>query len=302
MNRAQRTVLAVGTAAVVLVALVLVLATGDDHVDTVAGTTTTSSRRGSSSTASSQTTFGSSTSTSTATTRGSATTHAPVGTTTTRRAGTATGPRTTTTRTPTSAPPTTNPPTTAPAPPYQSSVEPVTTAQLGASWHDGCPVGADKLRMVTVSHWGFDGAVHSGRLVVHVDHAAKIVAIFHDIYDQRFAIQKMVPIDAYGGSDDASMNDNNTSAFNCRAVTGGSSWSEHSYGWAVDVNPVQNPYVKGSTVLPESGRAYTNRSTPAQGKIRSGDGVVQAFAARGWSWGGSWSSPKDYQHFSATGH
>jgi hypothetical protein len=144
--------------------------------------------------------------------------------------------------------------------------------------------------------------VHSGKLIVHVDHAAKIVAIFHDIYDQRFPIQKMVPIDAYGGSDAASMDDNNTSAFNCRPVTGGSSWSEHSYGWAVDVNPVQNPYVKGSTVQPAAGRAYTNRSTAAPGKIRSGDGVVKAFANRGWSWGGSWGSPKDYQHFSATGH
>jgi hypothetical protein len=196
--------------------------------------------------------------------------------------------------------PTTTPPPTTPAPPYRSSVAGVTAQQLHASWREGCPVAPSQLRMVTLTHWGFDGAVHQGRLVVHADHAATVVAIFGDLYAQRFAIQRMEPVEAFGGSDDASMAANNTSAFNCRAVTGGSSWSQHSYGWAIDVNPVQNPYVKGSTVLPEAGRAHLDRSTQARGKIRAGDGVVQAFAARGWGWGGYWSSPKDYQHFSAT--
>jgi poly-gamma-glutamate synthesis protein (capsule biosynthesis protein) len=154
--------------------------------------------------------------------------------------------------------------------------------------------------MVTLSHWGFDGAVHSGRLVVHVDHTQKVVDIFRDLYAHRFPIARMEPVDAFGGSDDASMAANNTSAFNCRPVTGGTSWSQHSYGWAIDVNPVQNPYIRGSTVLPPAGRAHLDRS-PAPGRIRAGDAVVQAFAARGWSWGGYWSSPRDYQHFSATG-
>jgi hypothetical protein len=188
-----------------------------------------------------------------------------------------------------------------PAPPFVSSTREVTAAELGASWHSGCPLGPESLREVAASYWGFDGVVRSGRLVVHVDHAANVVAILRALYDQRFPIQRMVPIDAYGGDDTASMNDNNTSAFNCRAVTGGTSWSEHSYGWAIDVNPVQNPYVKGSNVQPEAGKAYTDRSTAAPGKIRANDAVVRAFAARGWKWGGSWSSPKDYQHFSVTG-
>ena len=108
-------------------------------------------------------------------------------------------------------------------------------------------------------------------------------------------------VEAFGGSDDASMAANNTSAFNCRKATGGTSWSEHSYGRAIDVNPVQNPYVKGSLVLPQSGSAYVDRSRTIPGMIRAGDAVVRAFAAQGWAWGGTWTSLKDYQHFSTTG-
>jgi hypothetical protein len=192
-------------------------------------------------------------------------------------------------------------PTAPQAPPYYWSVAPVSAQQLHASWREGCPIGPARLRMVTVAFWGFDGAVHRGRLVVHQDHAEDLASIFGDLYAHRFAIQRMEPVDAFGGSDDASMAANNTSAFNCRAVTGGTSWSQHSYGWAIDINPVQNPYVRGSSVLPESGRAHLDRSTGATGKIRAGDAVVEAFAARGWEWGGYWSSSKDYQHFSVNG-
>ena len=111
----------------------------------------------------------------------------------------------------------------------------------------------------------------------------------------------MEPIDVYGGDDMRSIKANNTSAFNCRAVTGGSGWSEHAYGRAIDVNPFVNPYVKGSTVLPPEAARFTDRSRTDPGMIHAGDAVVDAFAARGWSWGGYWSSLKDYQHFSTTG-
>ena len=94
---------------------------------------------------------------------------------------------------------------------------------------------------------------------------------------------------------------NNTSAFNCRPTTGGSSWSEHSFGTAIDVNPLVNPYVRGAIVLPPEGAAYSDRSLDVSGMIHSGDKVVEAFAAHGWVWGGTWSSPKDYQHFSTSG-
>jgi hypothetical protein len=94
---------------------------------------------------------------------------------------------------------------------------------------------------------------------------------------------------------------NNTSAYNCRKVTGGTSWSEHSYGKAIDINPIQNPYVNGSTVLPSAGKSYVSRSTYKKGMIRSGDVVTKSFAAAGWTWGGSYRTLKDYQHFSVSG-
>jgi hypothetical protein len=159
------------------------------------------------------------------------------------------------------------------------------------------------LRLVSVSHWGFDGAVHRGELVVHHDVAVPIVGAFASIYAARFPIERMQLVDVYGGDDNASMAANNTSAFNCRSVTGRPGvWSEHSFGRAVDINPVQNPYVRGSTVLPPAGGAYLNRSSGATGLIRAGDAVVGAFAAIGWAWGGYWSNPRDYQHFSLSGH
>ena len=97
------------------------------------------------------------------------------------------------------------------------------------------------------------------------------------------------------------MSANNTSAFNCRAVTGGSSWSEHSFGTAIDVNPLVNPYVSGGTVLPPEAAPYADRTADAPGMIHVGDVVVETFAGFGWVWGGTWSSPKDYQHFSTSG-
>jgi hypothetical protein len=187
------------------------------------------------------------------------------------------------------------------APTFESRISLVTAGDLWASWRPGCPVGPDQLRRLTVSHWGFDGSVQTGELVVHADLAGELAAIFRDLFQQGFPIQRMVPVEHYGGSDDASMDANNTSAFNCRPVTGGTSWSKHAYGRAIDVNPIQNPYVRGSTVLPPAGRAHLNRSTPAQGKILAGSAVVSAFAARGWTWGGNWSSPTDYQHFERAG-
>lgn len=163
-------------------------------------------------------------------------------------------------------------------------------------------MGPSDLRMVTVSHWNYAGGVNNGQIVVAASLASDVVEIFRDLYEAGFPIQRMVPVDQYGGDDNDSMAANNTSAFNCRQVTGGTSFSEHSYGRAIDVNPLVNPYVKGSTVLPPAGAPYVDRSQDVAGMIHSGDEVVTAFAARGWIWGGTWSSLKDYQHFSTTGN
>lgn len=185
--------------------------------------------------------------------------------------------------------------------PFAASITTVTAQDLYASWRPGCPVPVEQLRAIDVTHFGNDGAVHTGRLIVAANLAQPVVDIFRDIYAARFPIARMEPIDVYGGDDNRSIKANNTSAFNCRAVTGGSGWSEHAYGRAIDINPFVNPYVKGDTVLPPEAAPYTDRSRNDPGMIHGGDAVVTAFAARGWAWGGYWSSLKDYQHFSTTG-
>jgi hypothetical protein len=209
-------------------------------------------------------------------------------------------PRTVPALAPTTTASTAAPPTTA-APAFASEVQVVTAAQLGSSWRPGCPMGPEQLRAVEVSHWGYDGQVHTGRAIVDAAHAERMVAAFRDLFAARFPIQRMVPIDQYGGDDQASMRANNTSAFNCRYVAGTTSWSEHSYGRAIDVNPLMNPYVKGGTVDPPEGAPYADRSRTDPGMIHDGDAAVRAFAAQGWSWGGYWTNGKDYQHFSASG-
>ena len=172
----------------------------------------------------------------------------------------------------------------------------------GVSWHRGCPVGFNRLRLLTVSHWGFDDEVHRGRLVVHRDHARAIVGVMRKLYRLHFPIRRMRLVDAYGADDHRSMEADNTSAFNCRFVAGTERWSEHAYGRAIDVNPIENPYASGDGYIsPPAGAPYADRSRRAPGLIHRRGPVVAAFADAGWEWGGNWSWPKDYQHFSATG-
>ena len=170
----------------------------------------------------------------------------------------------------------------------------------GNSWHRGCPVARDRLRLVHVTHWNFQAEEQHGRLVVRLSEATETRDVFAELYELRFSIEKVHLIDRYDGSDSRSMRANNTSAFNCRTVAGTSRWSEHAYGTALDINPVQNPYVSGGHVSPAEGRRYLDRSDVREGMV-TGD-VVQAFAGiAGWSWGGNWSGTKDYQHFSRSG-
>lgn len=184
---------------------------------------------------------------------------------------------------------------------FRARTSPVTAARLGSSYRAGCPVGPADLRLVQVTHLGFDGRPHQGELVVHRAHTAAVVTVFRRLYDARFPVQRLQTVEQYGSDDDRSMAANNTSAFNCRPVTGGTGWSEHAYGAALDINPVQNPYVRGTTVEPEAGRAFLDRSRVRPGMAVAGDVVVRAFAAAGWGWGGDFRTFKDYQHFSASG-
>ncbi len=178
---------------------------------------------------------------------------------------------------------------------------PLAARMTPSSWRPGCPVPLSDLRYIRVTYMGLDGGEHMGEIVVHADAVQVTVALFRGMWEERFPLQRMQLIDDYGGSDDASIAANNTSAFNCRAVTGGTGWSVHAYGRAIDINPVQNPYVTGSTVLPASGRAYLNRGDVRPGMIVRGDVVWRIVRFVGWGWGGDWSSLKDYQHVSANG-
>jgi D-alanyl-D-alanine carboxypeptidase-like protein len=174
----------------------------------------------------------------------------------------------------------------------------------GVSWHRGCPVDLGDLRLLRLDHWGFDGRVHRGRLVVHRDSAPRMLGVMRKLYRLRFPIRQMRLVDAYGADDHRSMAADNTSAFNCRFVAGSPGiWSEHAYGRALDLNPIENPYVTESGyVSPPAGSRFADRSRHARGMVHRGGPVVEAFAAAGWEWGGNWPWPRDYQHFSATGH
>jgi hypothetical protein len=188
-------------------------------------------------------------------------------------------------------------------PPFHVAVAPVTAAGLGASWHQGCPVGPAQLRTVRVSFVGFDGRAHTGAIVVHRDVAAEVTTVFRRLYAVRFPIHRMEPIAKYGGSDPRSMAADNTSGFNCRYAVGAAAkrWSAHAYGEAIDVNTVENPYVQGGDVRPAAGRAYLERARYRKGMAVRGGALVRAFASVGWLWGGRWAGTPDYQHFSRTG-
>ena len=144
----------------------------------------------------------------------------------------------------------------------------------------------------------FSGEMEWGDLVVHKEAVSSLKAIFRTMLLEGFPLEKMRLIEEYDGSDERSAADNNTSAFNCRNITGKSDrWSRHAYGRAIDINPVQNPYIKGELLVPEAGAAYRDRSKRRAGMILRPGPVYRAFKKRGWRWGGDWRSLKDYQHF-----
>lgn len=192
-------------------------------------------------------------------------------------------------------------------PVFEGSAEPIPPAvqaeMTGLSWKPelDCP-SFDELRLVRVSHWDFEGEVRQGELVVAASVADDVIAAFRALFEAGFPIERMVRVDAYGADDDASMAANNTSAFNCRLTTSGTRLSDHSFGTAIDINPVQNPYVtSGGTVYPPAGAAFVDRTNVRQGMIVRPGPAIDAFAAIGWPWGGDWRGTKDYQHFSESG-
>ncbi|MGZ5398266.1 MAG: M15 family metallopeptidase [Mycobacterium sp.] len=190
------------------------------------------------------------------------------------------------------------PPTTHTSPPA-AAVRPVSVAELGPSWRPGCPVAPEQLRRIEVNYLGFDAKIHRGSLIVHEELAAEVVAIFEQLLRLRYPIEKMRTVDNYpGAEDELSMQDNNTSAFNCRGIPGSSRWSEHAFGRAIDLNPLLNPAIHQSGLLePKNAALYLDRSRIDPGLLHAGDTAVRVFTDRGWQWGGEWQDPVDYQHF-----
>jgi hypothetical protein len=196
--------------------------------------------------------------------------------------------------------------------PFHASVErlpPPMKAQLkqGGFWHRGCPVALSDLRLLTVTHYGFDRRAHRGQLVVNRRAARPLTGAFRRLYRIRFPIRHMRFADFYGPARDRPADV--TAAFECREAvpspcTGGGgtgTWSMHAYGLAVDVNPRENPYVGCGQSRDPTARRYRDRSRHRKGMV--GARAVRAFRAVGWGWGGAWSgNTKDYMHFSANGH
>ncbi|MEL7155255.1 MAG: M15 family metallopeptidase [Actinomycetota bacterium] len=189
-----------------------------------------------------------------------------------------------------------------PAPPddeFRATIEAIPADVLARStWNDGCPVTVDELRYLTIRFWGFDGRHHNGEMIVHRDVADDVVSVFRALHAARFPIEEM-RVTAPSELDAPPTGDgNNTTSFVCRAVVGGSRFSEHASSLAVDINPFQNPYRKGEVVLPELATSYLDRTDARPGMIFEGGVVVAAFDAIGWGWGGRWQSLDDYHHFS----
>lgn len=188
-------------------------------------------------------------------------------------------------------------------PPFTVSVSTVTAATLGRTWHHGCPVAPAELRRLRLRYVDFHGHAKEGSIVVNAAVALAVTHVFALLYAHRFPLRSVIPESQFRGSDPASMAADNTSGFNCRyAVANGASvWSVHAYGAAIDVNPVQNPYVFNGVAQPVGGRAYLNRRVHRAGMAVPAGVLTSAFASVGWRWGGRWVDSPDYQHFSATG-
>ena len=186
---------------------------------------------------------------------------------------------------------------------WASTIQPVPTDVLARStWTAECPVAPTDLAYVTVSFWGFDDRAHTGELLVNVEVAEDVTAAFQAIFEDRFPIEEMRVTAGSELTAPPTGDGNNTGAFVCRAARGSGTWSQHAYGLAIDINPFQNPYSKGnSVVLPELATSYLDREDERPGMITADGPVISAFESIGWTWGGTWDSPVDRMHFSRNG-
>ena len=174
----------------------------------------------------------------------------------------------------------------------------------GNSWRKGCPVGLHDLRYLRVGYLDFNGQSKEGELIVHKDVSVEVTEIFEALYEMDYPIKKMRLVSDYKGSDWQSIEVDNTSAFNCRNATGSKKWSKHSYGKAIDINPIENPYISRSgrishkESLQYRKRVHKKATSADKALLLKNDKATKIFEKYGWKWGGDWSGVKDYQHFS----
>jgi len=174
----------------------------------------------------------------------------------------------------------------------------------GNSWHKGCPVAMEDLRYLRIKYFGFDKQRHMGEMIVHREVAGEVQDIFEALYTMKYPIYKMKLVSSYQGNDWQSIESGNTSAFNCRNATGSKKWSKHSYGKAIDLNPIENPYIsRNGHISHKASLKYRKRfhyknSIADKAVLVKGDKAIKIFKQYDWKWGGEWSGVKDYQHFS----
>lgn len=192
---------------------------------------------------------------------------------------------------------------------YSSSISPITSEIKkrmikGNSWRKGCPVGLNDLRYLRMSYHDFNGQSKVGELIVHKDVSHEVTEIFEALYEIGYPIKKMKLVSDYKGSDWQSIEADNTSAFNCRSATGSKKWSKHSYGKAIDINPIENPYISRSGHISHKEsliyrrRVHKKSTSVDKAVLLKNDKATKIFKKYGWKWGGDWSGVKDYQHFS----
>jgi len=191
---------------------------------------------------------------------------------------------------------------------YQSPISTITPKIKqrmiqGNSWHKGCPVGLNDLRYLRMRYLNFKGQTKMGEMVVHKEIADEVIEIFHTLYNIGYPIHKMKLVSDYKGSDWQSIEADNTSAFNCRNATGSKKWSKHSYGKAIDLNSIENPYVSRSGHIAHKAslqyrkRVHKKDTYVDRAVLLRNDKAVKLFKKHGWKWGGDWHGVKDYQHF-----
>ncbi|HEY5584695.1 MAG TPA: M15 family metallopeptidase [Ruminiclostridium sp.] len=167
----------------------------------------------------------------------------------------------------------------------------------GVTYFKNNEIELSDLRFLRLTYWSFNETSQKGEIIVNKLVANAVLDIFKELYDKHYLIAKVNLMDNYLGNDSLSMSDNNSSAFNYRVISGSTKISNHGYGLAIDINPMQNPYVDNDFISPEEGITFLDRSISKKGMIVKNDDCYNAFVSRGWVWGGNWNTKKDYQHF-----